>query len=151
MTNSKVRKRLSEIAAQRSRISDELDSIELGLAVGAELIEEGLALLENADDLYRRASDSQRQLLNRALFEKLYVRDEEIVSAVLNEPFDEFVSARASQARVAAFPDWGPLSPGICENRADRLETALFLGGGSSNPAMVEVNGLEPSTSTLRT
>jgi site-specific DNA recombinase len=151
LPNFKVRKRLNAIADQQTVLAAELESIELGLATGAELIEEGLSLLETGADLYSRAEDPQRQLLNRALFHKLYVRDGEIVGAVLHEPFDEFVAAGTSEACLAAFPDWGPFTLRINLNKTDRLETALFGGGGSSNPVMVEVNGLEPSTSTLRT
>ena len=128
-----------------------MKGIELGLVEGAELIEEGLSLLETGADLYSRADDSQRQLLNRALFHKLYVRDDEIAGAVLHEPFDEFVAAGASEACLKAFPGWGPFDPGIRLNKTDRLEAALFGSGGSSNPVMVEVSGLEPPTSTLRT
>ncbi len=151
LPNAKVRVRLSEIAVQQTMLAGEREQIELGLATGAELIEEGLSLLETGEDLYRQADDLQRQQLNRALFHKLYVRDDEIVDAVLHEPFDEFIAARASQAFQAAFPAWGPFTPGISTNKTDRLETALFVGGGSSNPVMVEVSGLEPPTSTLRT
>ena len=130
MASPKVRERLSQIADQRTRLLSELDSIELGLAVGAELIEEGLALLENAEELYSRADDAQRQLLNRALFQKLYVRDGDIVSAIFNEPFDEFLSARESPLIVQIVPNWGTFTPGICTNTTGRLETALFFWAG---------------------
>ena len=151
LPNAKVRSRLGEIAEQQAALVVELKGIELGLVEGAELIEEGLSLLETGADLYSRADDSQRQLLNRALFHKLYVRDDEIAGAVLHEPFDEFVAAGASEACLKAFPGWGPFDPGIRLNKTDRLEAALFGSGGSSNPVMVEVSGLEPPTSTLRT
>ena len=68
------------------------------------MIQEALELLDKADELYREAGDSQRQLLNRALFQKLYVRDNEIVSAVFNEPFDQIHLGTGRTRRDASLP-----------------------------------------------
>jgi len=93
-----VRSRLKVLAAQQAKLTQEVDGIEDRLMTGAELIQEALTLLEKADELYQQAGDAQRQLLNRALFQKLYVKDNEIVSGVFNEPFNEFISARDALA-----------------------------------------------------
>ncbi len=130
MTSAKVRARLKEIAAQQAKLVQELDGIEVRLVIGAEVIEEGLKLLERAEDLYGKMSDTQRQLLNRALFQELYVRDNEFVSTVFNEPFSEFISARDALAGTLNFPDM-PIAEGwICENRAVLLEPAPDRHGG---------------------
>ena len=44
-------------------------------------LDEALALLNNAAVRYREASEEVRRLINQALFEKLYVRDDEVNDA----------------------------------------------------------------------
>ena len=147
LPSQKARDRIREIGLKRAKLTEELEDIEVGLAVGAAMICDGLELLENADELYRLASDSQRQVLNRAFFQKLYVRDNEIVSAVFNEPFDELISARDTLASTLTFPDWEPMHSQVCDNMTDRL--ALSLVQGSSKSVMVGAEGLEPPTCSL--
>jgi site-specific DNA recombinase len=151
LSSVKVHERLRKIVTERDALSQELGRLELGLAAGAAFIEDAVKLLENAARLYELASDQQRQLLNRALFEKLYVRDNDVVSAVFKEPFDELISAADAMAEIRAVPSWAADGFSICENKKDRLATALFSGDGSSKSVMVELTGLEPATSWLQT
>ena len=146
LPSSKVRNRLWRISEDRSTLQEELVQIEIGLASGAQLIEDAMSLLDKADDLYRNASDEQRRLLNRALFKKLYLRDDEVVTAEFNEPFDELISARDSVLGQWDLPEMLQSDYPICENKTARLETALCYAGGSSKTVMVGAEGLEPPT-----
>lgn len=57
------------------------------LSVGASASEKCLAILERPEELYRQMDDQGRQLLNQALFTKLYVFREEVTEDELAEPF----------------------------------------------------------------
>ena len=142
LPSAKVRARLKEIANGKAKLGEELSHIELNLAVGAALMNDGLELLQNVQGLYRQASPSQRQLFNRALFRKLYVLDNRVVRAEFNEPFDEFISAwDLLPSSGTTFATWAPEPEPIYENRAERLVRALSFAGGSSNSAMVDLVG----------
>ena len=80
-------------------------------------------------------------------------RDEPIVTnrnhLFFNEPFDELISAHLEHEGNKASVGEEPSAIQICDNRTDRV--ALSLVQGSSKSVMVEVSGLEPPTSSLRT
>jgi site-specific DNA recombinase len=151
MPTPKVRTRLNTIAAQRNKVRRELDFADKGLAAGAALLEGALNLLADPQDLYRQCGPNQRRLLNQAIFEKLYIFDDEVVGHLLREPFDELIPARDTLRRWAAAQ--GATRPFEID-RDDPTKTGLlaaaFDGGGWSKAVMVEVMGFEPTASTLR-
>jgi site-specific DNA recombinase len=108
------------------------------------------ALLQDSDELYRQCDDGQRKLINRALFKRLYVRDDEVVKAEFNEPFNELISARDGLAGTSEAATWPVASESVCNNLSDRLEIALTSYAGSSKSLMVEMTGIEPATSCLQ-
>jgi site-specific DNA recombinase len=149
LPSPKVRDRLRKIEGRRSMLKEECDRIEVGLEVGVALLVDAIALLQDGEELYRQCGDGQRQLINQALFKKLYVRDNEIAAAEFNEPFDELISARDSLSHSSGAQDDYRVTVQTCGNKSARLEAAL-VGGGSSKALMVEMMGLEPTTPCLQ-
>jgi site-specific DNA recombinase len=149
VTSPKAKTRLAKIHQQQERVRQQLDTASHNLAAGAALVEAALKLLDHPMELYRSMGPKQRQLLNLAIFEKLYVIDDYISDAVFNPPFDELIrvqralASREDQEAAGRSNDFG-------ETEAGGL-AGIFLGDGLSKPILVEVSGLEPPTSTLRT
>ena len=147
----KLRARLRKIRAEREKYAEQLERTDDRLEVGAALIEAALELLNDPEDLYRQSGPKFRRILNQAIFEKLYIDDNEVTDHVLREPFAELHEA---QIRITidkhGVGKRRRTEPAIDQTKADLLVTALSVGG-SSKAAMVEVSGLEPPTSTLRT
>ena len=147
----KVRSRLRQIAAERAKLEEQLERTDDRLEVGAALIDAALELLRKPEELYRQSGEKNRRLLNQAIFEKLYVDDNEVTDHVLREPFAELHEAQArlpiGQSSAGRRPR---AARDVDQSKADLLVTALS-SQGSSKTAMVEVMGLEPTTSTLRT
>lgn len=69
----------------RARIQESLAELHIDLSHAAELLEAAVDFLAAPGDLYARASDKDRQLLNQVVFSKLYVYDE---TRVTYEPCD---------------------------------------------------------------
>ena len=149
----KVKQRLGAILRQRDKLSQQLNQSDEHLAIGAELIENALRLLDNPQKLYAQMAPEQRQLMNQAIFEKLYIFDDRISDAVFKAPFDELLLARDAIVLATGLGKEAP--PAQAEGASSGchtkpLATALF-GDGSNKRAMVEVMGFEPTASTLRT
>jgi Ferritin-like len=90
----------------------------------------------------------QQRLLNQALFEKVYIREERTVTvtdAVFQVPFDDLLAARdiAREARIAG-------RTVVREDGQVGTLASTFVNG-SKRSELVEVTGLEPATSTMRT
>jgi hypothetical protein len=146
----KIKARLKAIKAQRERLQNEACEISERLAAGGAFIEAALSLLDDPQELYRQMGPEQRRLLNQAVFDKIYVIDENVTEATFNPPFDELMLARQAaheSGRKGLFLTSRPEPEG---GTAGLLAAALF-GRGSSKGLLVEVSGLEPPTSTLRT
>ena len=122
----------------------------------AETLDLALALLgEGLHDLYLRANDTIRRLMNQAIFKALYVCDETITTAELAEPFAEL---RSLQNAVHGLDQTTPATqpaPSLAyiaslnaEAPAPRKEREPLDVGSISN-VMVELVGLEPTTFAL--
>ena len=72
------------------------------LELGAELLESAVLLCEHPRELYEQMGPDQRRLLNQAIFERLYVSDENDlkVAALFNLPFGELLEAREEIGRL---------------------------------------------------
>ena len=103
---TKVRSRLASMKEKRDKIKGELGGITINLATGAAMLEAALDLLANPQELYRRSGAEQRRLLNQAIFDRLYVFDEEITEATYHTPFDELLAARDAANRPGVTA-WG--------------------------------------------
>ena len=81
--------------------------------------------------------------MNQAVYAKLYVYEDTGIEGVLNPPFDELLEAKQALTRAKR-------SGARATNRPPTL-AGVLLDGGSNKQVMVEVTGLEPATSTMRT
>ena len=144
----KVRQRLVAVQRKRDQITERLGESDERLQIGVRLIEKALRLLADPQRLYRQMSQEQRRLMNQAIFEKLYVHQDQVDEAVFRPPFDELLAARNSfQVYYRERPDQALVT-------GDRDESAggfthILLGVGSNKHAMVGADGLEPPTCSL--
>jgi site-specific DNA recombinase len=150
LSSSKIKKRLSEISHQRSRVQAQLEQSDERLLSGARLIESALALLASAQDVYRSMGPDQRRLMNQAVFEKLYLWEEGVSEAEFKPPFDELLLVRdqVSEHLLGSHKSRRQATNSDCARHP--LTTAL-LGIGSNKGLMVGLPGFEPGTSASRT
>jgi hypothetical protein len=94
-------------------------------------------------------------MMNQAIIDKLLIAEGEVVGHVLADPFRQLLSDGLTELLEQAerVPDW--LQPGVEEPQVPAVpvneRTAdLSLVGGSINEKMVELAGLEPATSWVR-
>ena len=155
----KLRERLREVRRQQAQLRQQLDRPEANIDRGRVLLLATLDLLERPQELYRLADEIGRQMLNKAIFNRLYLdhdgTDSYVAADELNEPFASVVAYRrrrttyyrqenknGAQAYLSAVPDDQPL--------VDLLDAAL-RERGLSKAIMVEHGGVEPPTSAMRT
>jgi site-specific DNA recombinase len=118
-------------------------------------LDKALDLTANIQAAYDLAPRHVRRLMNQSFFEKLLVIDEEIDDHVLAEPFRQLLDDDLSRLLAEATPvAKRPKEPvgalvGVGASENDRTPD-LFLAGGSISDAMVELAGLEPATSWVR-
>jgi site-specific DNA recombinase len=143
-SSSKIKQRLNVIQRERSQVAQQLEQTGERLAIGAALIEDALKLLHDPQGLYEQMAPGQRRLMNQAIYAKLYVYEDTGIDAVLNPPFDELLEAKQALTRAKS----GGLR--AMDNQPGTL-AGVLLAGGSNKRVMVEVTGLEPATSTMRT
>jgi DNA invertase Pin-like site-specific DNA recombinase len=152
MRKDRLNARILKVQAEQARVGEQLAKCAERLDVGAAVIEAALQLLENPQDLYRECGPKERRLLNQAIFVKLYVDAHDVTEGVMAEPFAELLAAQDYIEVHGPVNHGGELGEGhaLFGTKAGLLITALS-GGGLNKTAMVEVMGLEPTTSTLRT
>lgn len=102
IAKEKIRTRLTDIERQRTRVREQLDSVESNLEAGARHLETYLDLLEDPEALYRSAGDQERRQLNQAIFVKVLVEDEEIIGTLLSEPMATLAAAHAGHQALQA-------------------------------------------------
>ncbi|HVF13643.1 MAG TPA: hypothetical protein VM942_03535, partial [Acidimicrobiales bacterium] len=142
---TKVRERLKRIERQRKTIQEQLSKSGTSIEAGAEVLRAALDLLNDLEQLYRRAGPDERHLLNTAIYERLYVYEDRITDQSYRSPFDEVVDAHRDLVGVRTRRGSDAVPSGNNNRKAGLLATALS-GGGSSRSAMVELRGLEPLT-----
>lgn len=101
LPQTKIKEKLRDIASERRRLEGRLDTANADLTDSAQLVNAGLALLEQPDMLYRRCNDQQRRLLNQAIFHALYIEDEKITDSELHEPFAELHAIQRQRTSAA--------------------------------------------------
>ena len=130
-------------------------------ATGAAVLRVHLDLLRHPRELCRQLNDHGRRLLNQATFEELLIdQDQEMVTRVVGETYTEPVRDLMhamhayGRSHLSQSEDTDGLAnagePDNPDNLADSL-LPLFLGGGWSKAAMVELRGFEPLTPSMRT
>ena len=143
-----MRSRLRRIAAERAKLEEQLERTDDRLEVGAALIDAALELLRDPEEMYRQSGEKYRRILNQAIFERLYVDDNEVTDHVLREPFAELHEAQerlpVGHSSVGRRPR---AERAVDQTKADLLVAALS-SGGSSKTAMVGEGGFEPPTAS---
>ena len=155
---TKVRQRLHRIQEQRTKLQEDLGDVDIRLDVGVALLEAALALLDNLQELYRQSTDNGRRLLNQAFFRRLYVGEDGIEEADINEPFRELFTVQRDGVGTTSQGSRDDSSIGDRDGtvvdltrkpKADLLTVALS-GHGLNRTAMVEVMGFEPTAPSMR-
>jgi site-specific DNA recombinase len=144
------------IAGQLMRIQEGLSEAEANYEQARATLADTLDLTPDCHAAYLAASDDTRRLFNQAFFAKIYIDEddetrERAVRVDYNEPFDNLLS-RLVPARVhhelaqeeTAHEVHSVGGSGGCTPR-------IAEGQSSHTSTLVEVSGLEPPTSTLRT
>ncbi len=93
---ARIKNRLLKLSGDRARLTDQLSAVSMDLSEGAKFLETSLALLADPWDLYRDASDEVRRRLSQAIFERIYIRDEDVDGMALVDPFDRLFAAEAA-------------------------------------------------------
>jgi site-specific DNA recombinase len=141
----------SEESARIKRERLDATAIVNRLNVHHEQIQDALALVlsilsHDVHELYLRANSIQRRFINQSIFAAIMVSHEDVEDSQLNAPFDEIriVSEAARIVEEAAARQEAK------NGQSSRpLEESRALALGSSTKSMVELVGLEPTTSTL--
>jgi site-specific DNA recombinase len=121
--------RRERIAAESTQRQMEIESGRLEKGLDA-----ALALTDRAQQSYIGLAAAGRRLMNQAIFERLEIDRESVSGAALNTPFREFCAYDA--------PEQG------LKNKTDA--PLLLRDVGSNFLGMVELAGLEPATSWVR-
>ena len=156
LASSKIRARLLDITARKEHLTGQLELVEADLSVGADLLRTAMTLMEHPGQLYRRVSDEHRRLLLQALFERLYVDQDDLVNADFREPFAELaaISRTFDSATAVTHDAVGSTSSGNAKsartNRACALsrrtpdQGLVSLASGWNSAILVELGGIEP-------
>ena len=156
---AKLRERLKAVRQQQASLRRQLETPETDFDAGRSLMLRTIDLLAQPQELYRQANEPARRLLNKAIFDRLYVdHDGEqgfIVKDTLNEPFSTVVTysrthrtgrvytrtnKNSAQVSLSAVPADLPL--------VAMLDAALRRQS-SSKATMVELAGIEPASSSV--
>jgi site-specific DNA recombinase len=148
---TRIRERRKDAETLIARLSVRHEDIAATLDLALEIISDDL------HQLYRRAEDSIRRLINQAIFKALYVCDEAITEAELAEPF---AALRTLHDAIRALPN----SAGTLAGRRQRRQRCPaktkgpdpYRGRepfrvGSISEHLVRMRGLEPPPSYLDT
>jgi site-specific DNA recombinase len=127
------------------------------LNIHHETIQDALALVlailsQDIHDLYLRATPTQRRFINQAIFEAIWISHDDIERSQLNAPFDEI--RLVSEATRIVDRAAQRLSEGTQKARNGKAPNpnkgSGALAQGSIRTSMVELGGLEPPTSWVR-
>ena len=136
------------------------DDIQATLRIGLDILGNDIA------DLYLRADDTVRRIMNQAIFQAIWVCDDDVVGSQLTSEFASITSIatgieQAAVAYVAALPDperarTGPSAVLAALTAPSQGEAPVSTGEmgasvlGLIRTQMVEPAGLEPATSCLQ-
>jgi site-specific DNA recombinase len=143
---TRLRLRRQDAETLIERLNLRFDDINETLDLALEILDEDL------HDVYLRADDDIRRLINQAIFNALYVCDETITTAELAGPFAELrtfhntlrgtISATPNPAPATALASTLPQNAKVPDPWRDREP----LDVGSISDVLVELAGLEPAT-----
>ena len=109
------------------------------------MVDQCLSVLHNGQQQYLAATDNSRRDLNQAVFDKIYLDDDEITNShhkavyhyLLNSNLPAVLEGEAKEQQDTATPD--------------KTKNLRPSAGGSNMTLLVELRGFEPLTFSLRT
>lgn len=161
-----LRAKLETLRAERSEITNTLDTSTQRLDQGQRIFRDVLALLEEPAALYKRSGEHVRVILNGVFFGRLYVDGQKITDHDSREPFGALVEAyrvwvehkdeherrsyqrRAGNVRTSKSAA-SPGGYGTDLQSSTSRSTASYEVRGWSKTVMVEPRGFEPLTFCL--
>ena len=146
-TRLRLRRQDAEALITRLNLSyqDIADTLDLALEI----------IGEDLHDLYLRADDTVRRLLNQALFKSLYVCDETITEAELAGPFAELRALRNTIHGIVSTTPYPAPANAVASTLPQNAKTPVpwrergSLDVGSISNVLVELVGIEPTTSAM--
>lgn len=171
LAKDKIRTRLTEIERQRTRIREQLESIDSNLEAGARYLETYLDLLEDPEALYRGSTDEERRQLNQSIFVKILVEEGEVPTPHLTEPLatllaaqggyralrsgsgrqDAIATAQTHHASHSETKKGTTKSGGSLLVTVEDLLKGIDYADSSNKTTMVELRRFELLTSSMRT
>ena len=163
LATTKLRSRLIDIDRQKGSVQEEMSKTVDDLSLGAELIGKALAFMEDPAALYRNVSDEHRRLVLAALFEMLYIHQDEIIGAEMREPFGDLQKwhmAIVGQSTIGAQVEGTVITrrpgndrsagPGrACASGRNTRSTGVSMVHGLNKDFVVELTRLELVTSCM--
>jgi site-specific DNA recombinase len=140
---------------EQRRLDAEIAEAEEGLAVAildnerlVEIVDIAVDLAANCYNLYRSATPAERRLLNQTFFERILLDiDGEILpDSPLAEPFASILSNESKPTRPRA-----RAAAGTARRTQTKNPEPSYAVRGSSTGLLVELRGIEPLTSSMRT
>lgn len=141
----------TRIRRERAAAEHLLNRHKINQETVASTLDLALQLTDNIQTAYLQADTTERRLLNQAFFEYIEVSSEEITSSQLNPPFAQLAAINqilahdpeaGDPAATGHEPAQGPQN--------DETPGPSSKVGGSYVTLMVELGGLEPPTSWVR-
>ncbi len=145
LATTKVRSRLIDIARQKGSVQEEMSKTVDDLSLGAELIGKALTFMEDPAALYRNVSDEHRRLVLAALFERLYLHQDEIVGAEMRKPFGDLHKWHTAVVGQSSIEDQVEGAVTTRRSRNDRSAgpgRACASGRNTRSPGVSLVHGL---------
>jgi site-specific DNA recombinase len=146
---------LARIRKERAGAEKTIDRLQTDYEQLLANLETALKLAGDMGRAYALAGPTVRRLLNQAFFRQLRISEEDVAEAVLTEPYAQLLAIDLIDELEVAERYWEQTFGPNADQRvpAEVLETHrtpdLVLVRGSISDAMVELVGLEPTTSRL--
>ncbi|GGF31448.1 hypothetical protein GCM10010922_03120 [Microbacterium sorbitolivorans] len=171
LPQERIRIRLREIARDREKLQDQLNTATADLLAGKSYIEAMMKLLTDVKELYLNSTDEIRRELNQAIFNNVYVIADDIIGDDIKTPLRDLLAAQrgvaahndglpleeaveAAQAELARHTAQNKTGTTISSDPGNELQSELTFSllnriygvEGSSKTLMVDPGGLEPPT-----
>jgi site-specific DNA recombinase len=134
------------IAGQLARIEEHLSSAEIKYTIAEATLKKALEFVDDPHKAYVEAGPGTRRLMNQALFQRLLINADEDVIGTFNGPFDLLMEAAGRPTTLTAPRNGSGEARGAQERRRARRVGPR----GLSETKLVELGGLEPPTSWVR-
>ena len=153
LSTGKARTKLTRIKQERDRLREQVTEADSQLALGIELVQMALAMLDRTQEAYRQAPDGGRRQLNQAFYEKMYVDDRgQVADTVLTDLFSDFRTAtRLDAKKITTAKKAITIDEWVDTASTAELLADVASAGGSSKRSMVGKAGFEPAASASRT